>query len=121
MITVFLDIELGHIPLGPPGNTHPKRSKHVVLPIPVVNAYGLHRLCHGGTSTPQFRSSIKESGQVRITKTDKITVHPKPPIMLVLLRSFLIDDKGMNTLPLGKSLGTGPSGGIEVSLECLEL
>lgn len=120
MITIFLEVELGHVPSGPPGSTHPNRSKHVVLPILVVNADGLQRPCHSGTGTPQFKIPIRESGQVRTTETDKVTVHTKPSILPIVLQIILINDKGMNTPPLGKSPGTRLSGGIEASLEHLE-
>lgn len=37
MITVFLDIELGHHPSGPPRSTHPNSNKNLVFLILVVN------------------------------------------------------------------------------------
>ena len=90
----------------------------MVLLILTVNADGLQPLNHDDTGTPQFRSLIRESGQVRITETEKITVHLNPLILPVLLWCFMIDDESMNTPPMGKHLCTGLSGGIEESLDC---
>ena len=117
VITIFLDVVLGHHPSGLPVNTHPNRNKHVVLPILAINTNGLQCLCHSGAVPKQFRRSIGKSGQARITKTHKIMIHPEPLILPVLLWSPLLDDEGMNTSPLGKGSNTKVCRRIEESFE----